>query len=360
MTTLALLEKLIAASPIDSETLETAQKELGDGHFVLIRSLLEKIFPEPIITIKPSEDELGQAFQKKGEASAVDSKDQNGDAASNREQQPAGKAGKKKEPEKNIEDRKDARAQVPDPSAKGQKISDNINDEELLNKELSAPDQDRAPSQSLPSRGEASGPEDAVTSSGSKRIEPSIRIPDLFKQQDSEAIPSEIDEEGIFIQHAGLVLLHPFFHSFFKRLNLVEEGHFLNLDAQQRSMHLLHFLATGEQMPEEHMLVIAKVLCAYPIYQPVEKEIEISTAEMSEVDNLLEAAIEQWTILQTTSAEGFRQGFLQRMGKLYRKGDKLYLQVEAASIDMLLDYLPWNLSMIKLPWMKEILRVEWR
>ena len=54
------------------------------------------------------------------------------------------------------------------------------------------------------------------------------------------------------------------------------------------------------------------------------------------------------------------KGFLQRSGKLFSKDDKLYLQVEQSAIDILLDHLPWNLSVIKLPWMPDILRVEWR
>ena len=75
---------------------------------------------------------------------------------------------------------------------------------------------------------------------------------------------------------------------------------------------------------------------------------------------MLQAVIEQWTVLKNTSVEGLREGFLQRKGKLFSKNDNLHLQAETNSIDVLLDQLPWNLSMIKLPWMKRILRLEWR
>ena len=75
---------------------------------------------------------------------------------------------------------------------------------------------------------------------------------------------------------------------------------------------------------------------------------------------MLEAVIEQWPVLKNTSIAGLREAFLQRNGKLFSKNDKLHLQVEASTLDVLLDQLPWNLSMIKLPWMKGLLRVDWR
>jgi Contractile injection system tape measure protein len=170
----------------------------------------------------------------------------------------------------------------------------------------------------------------------------------------------QINEEGIFVQYAGLVLLHPFLHSFFKKLQLVKVAEFVSTDAHQKAVFMVHYLATGSMQAEEYELVIPKLLCAYSFDETMPKHIELNEQEMAEANNLLEAAIAQWEILKNTSAAGLREGFLQRNGKLYSKNDNLYLQMETNSIDIVLDYLPWNLSMIKLPWMKELLRVEWR
>jgi hypothetical protein len=41
-----------------------------------------------------------------------------------------------------------------------------------------------------------------------------------------------------------------------------------------------------------------------------------------------------------------------------RDGDWL-LQVEAKTVDILLNQLPWGISMIKLPWMQRMLWIEW-
>jgi hypothetical protein len=178
--------------------------------------------------------------------------------------------------------------------------------------------------------------------------------------KERSAIDNYIDEEGVFVRHAGIVLLHPFLGSFFKRLQLTSEKTFPDLLTHQKALHLLHFLGTGNIHPNEYELVIAKILCAYPLQQPVEMDIEIGEWEMDEANDLLNAAIAQWDVLKNSSAAALREGFLQRNGKLFIKNDKRYLQVEKSAIDVLIDRLPWNLSMIKLPWMNEMLRVEWR
>jgi len=167
-------------------------------------------------------------------------------------------------------------------------------------------------------------------------------------------------EEGIFAVNAGIVLLHPFMNSYFRRLQMVKGNAFIDEIIWQKALYLLHYLATGSTDAAEHELVIPRVLCAYPEEESVDREIPVSQPELEEADNMLMAVISQWEILKNTSTEGLREGFLQRNGKLYVKNDDLYLQVETRGIDVLLDRLPWSLGMIKLPWMERILRVEWR
>jgi hypothetical protein len=169
-----------------------------------------------------------------------------------------------------------------------------------------------------------------------------------------------IDEDGIFVQQAGIVLLHPFLSQFFKRISVVNNGQFIDAISHRKALYLMHYMATGQTDAEEYELLIPKILSAYPLDDTVEKDIEITDEEFTEANELLLSAISQWEILKNTSPDGLREGFLQRNGKLYTNNGKLHLQVEVNSIDVILDYLPWNLSIIKLPWMKEVLRVEWR
>jgi hypothetical protein len=169
-----------------------------------------------------------------------------------------------------------------------------------------------------------------------------------------------IDGEGIFIVHAGTILLHPFLKSIFSRLGLLNGNQFTNKSHQVEAVGLIHYMASGRTIAEEYELALAKILCAFSLEEPLDLPESYPPEYLQEANDLLEAAIAQWSILKNTSVEGLREGFLQRGGKLFSKNGSLYLQVEKNATDILLDYLPWNLGMIKLPWIRDVLRVEWR
>jgi Contractile injection system tape measure protein len=191
----------------------------------------------------------------------------------------------------------------------------------------------------------------------SERVDASV---ETTERQFEKNIINNLDEEGIFVANAGIVLLHPFLHSLFTRLQLTHEGKFIDKKLQQKTLYIIHYLATGTVEAEEHELAIGKILSDHPLQEAVEKDIDLSKEILHEADEMINAAIQQWDKLTGTSIAGLREGFLQRKGKLSLRNGNLYLQVEQSAIDILLDYLPWNLGIIKLPWMKDILRVEWR
>jgi len=193
-----------------------------------------------------------------------------------------------------------------------------------------------------------------------KFVDKEDKLFEIEKQVASLGKKSAIDEEGIFIENAGMVLLHPFLPRLFGRINLLEGNRFKDGYAQQTGLYVLHYIATGKTKAEEHELVIAKMLTGFPLDEPVEDEIEIEKEILHECDEMLLAVIAQWEMLKNTSPAGLREGFLERPGKLFSKQDNTYIQVEKNAIDILLDYLPWNLSLIRLPWLKEMLRIEWR
>ena len=163
--------------------------------------------------------------------------------------------------------------------------------------------------------------------------------------------------EGIYIGNAGVVLLHPFLSRLFEALGIAAEDRLLQ---PERALCLLHFLVTGQSVAPEYELMLPKILCGIPLETPIESGIELTDPEKEEATALLEAVIRHWEALRNTSLDGLRGTFLIRPGKisLREDGDWL-LQVEAQSYDILLDQLPWGISMIKLPWMQRMLRVEW-
>jgi hypothetical protein len=191
---------------------------------------------------------------------------------------------------------------------------------------------------------------------------PKEQLPSQIKLQ-AKALPMAPDEEleeGIFVPYAGLVLLHAFLPTFLGRVGLVQDGIFSDDAARIRAVQLLQYVATGLPDNPEYELVIAKLLCALPLEEPVEREFGLTAAEAEEADALLDACLSQWAVLQNTSREGLRVNFLNRNGMLYRKNGQLRLEVERMAYDMLLDQLPWNLSLVRLPWMAEMLHVNWR
>jgi hypothetical protein len=186
--------------------------------------------------------------------------------------------------------------------------------------------------------------------------------PDEAKQEellkdDESATPFPVD--GIFVQNAGLVLLHPFLEYFFMEFKLLMDQKFVNRKAQTIAIHLLHYLATGQENPMEYELLFEKYLCGWDLDKPVPRRFKLSKAMKTESEKLLNAAIGHWKALKKTSPNGLREGFLQREGKLVLDDFQHRLIVEGSSTDVLLSLLPWGYGMIKLPWLAQILIVDW-
>lgn len=167
--------------------------------------------------------------------------------------------------------------------------------------------------------------------------------------------------EGIYVHNAGIVLLNPFFAGYFRKVGLVTNDDFFNHEARQRGVHIIQYMATGKTVLPEHEMLLAKLLCGLQIEDPVERFIELSEVELDEVEFMMQSVIEHWGAVGKASPDGLREGFFQRDGKLEKREDGWNLKVERKTIDILLDRLPlgWGYGTIKLPWMKEILHVEW-
>ncbi len=169
----------------------------------------------------------------------------------------------------------------------------------------------------------------------------------------------EGEEDGIYVDHAGLVLLHPFMESFFKEFDLLKDGRFKNERSRNIAIHLLCFLATGEDSPAEHLLTFEKFLCGAELDEPVERFVTVGESMKDECETLLQAAIGHWKALKNTSPDGLREGFLQRSGKLVLDDFQNRLVVENKTHDVLLSFLPWGYGIIKLSWLERPLFVDW-
>ena len=165
--------------------------------------------------------------------------------------------------------------------------------------------------------------------------------------------------EPIYLELAGLSILHHFLIPFFTTLQLIENKKFLSEEASQKAVQLTGYLATGKICIEEPYLILPKILCGMELSAVIQKDIIISDDEKQEAEILLKQVIEHWPALKNTSPEGLRNTFLKREGRLTRGGLGWQLDVEHKTWDILLAKLPWGYSLIKLPWMKEFLFVNW-
>lgn len=170
----------------------------------------------------------------------------------------------------------------------------------------------------------------------------------------------ELLEEGVFVHNAGLVILAPLIPSFLRKQGLVEDKQFVSVAAQERSIHLLQYLITGQTNTLEYELVLNKILLNWPLEQPIVSAVEMSNTEEAGAAELLDFVRSEWKALSNTSVERLQQLFLQRLSRLTFDEDHGYhLIVEQQAMDLLLNKLPWGFGMIKLPWMQHFLQVEW-
>ena len=171
---------------------------------------------------------------------------------------------------------------------------------------------------------------------------------------------TEIPEMRIPVSDAGLVLLHPFIARMMVNLGLVKKGMFVSPLARIRAVHLLRDLTGSDEPHHNHNLLLEKVLCGLPIGYALPSEWKPTEKEKEEKEALLQAVCEYWRPLARSSTSALCSSFILRAGTLERFEDTWTIRVEGRTIDILMDDLPWELSIIILPWLEKPFAVEWQ
>lgn len=190
---------------------------------------------------------------------------------------------------------------------------------------------------------------------------PSMRLQDLSTisaQQNDGSAPQW--DAGLHINNAGQVLAAAFLPRLFSMLNLMSNGKFIDLGAADRAVHLLQFIVTGNSKTPEYDLVLNKILCGVGTSIPISAGIDVTEQEQTLIEQMLTSMIQHWKVLGSTSIAGLRETFFQRQGWLVLEEDCWRLKVKEQTFDMLLDHLPWSISLIKHGWMDKPVRVSWR
>lgn len=170
------------------------------------------------------------------------------------------------------------------------------------------------------------------------------------------------DHQTLFyVLNAGIVVLAPFFPQLFRALAWVEYDRWKNASTLSLAVRLIGHICSGNGEDWEYNWVLAKILCGVPPETVIDMEPLLPEEAIVLSVQMMEAVIDQWKVLKSTTPEGLRELFILREGKLSADGEGTgwRLRVEKKSQDVLLERLPWGISVIRLPWMETMLLVEW-
>lgn len=191
------------------------------------------------------------------------------------------------------------------------------------------------------------------------RIENARTSIETTDQENDEIIYEDLQQEkGKYIQNAGLILIHPFLKTFFEHCDLLHPKTQELVDPELCA-HLLHYIATGKTNAPEYEMIFEKFLCNIPLEKPINRHIKLSRKHKAQAKNVIESVQHNWTPMKKSSAALLQNEFFQRSGKLVITDQDHTLTVERKTQDILLDKLAWGISLVKLPWQKKFIFVNW-
>jgi hypothetical protein len=187
----------------------------------------------------------------------------------------------------------------------------------------------------------------------------SAKKPFLYSKIQFQPQQDHPAREGVVIHNAGLVLINSYLLLLFDRLGLTAGNQFIDEAAKQQAVHYLQYIVTGKEFTDESFLPLNKLLCGIDLSTPVPGEIIVSAGSKELIEGLINALIGHWPAIGHTSIDGFRGNWLVRKGVLTELDEKWELNVEKRTYDLLLGKSPFSFSVIKFPWMRKPLHINW-
>ena len=158
------------------------------------------------------------------------------------------------------------------------------------------------------------------------------------------------------VKNAGLVIIAPFLPALFQVLDIADKK---SITDPGKALAVLQEIEWGKLGKHGADLALPKILCGLPLTNALQPDRRISPKEKRETEAMLQEVISHWKALKNTSPDGLRTNYFWREGLLAENDSGYTLQVENKAQDLLLAHLPWGIGIIKLPWMKRPLHVEW-
>ena len=160
---------------------------------------------------------------------------------------------------------------------------------------------------------------------------------------------------------AGIVLLHPFLANYFRQVKLLDKNNqFISLEKQIHAVHLLRYLTGKRERHHSHLLNVEKIICGLSPTFPIPSKYNCSEIEKKEAQDMFAAIKQYWKSISKTSIEGIQTSFIHRQGIITFEEPYWLIRVEGSTLDILMDDLPWEMSMLMFPWMDRNILIEWQ
>ncbi|MBN3582465.1 hypothetical protein JYB64_08695 [Algoriphagus aestuarii] len=168
------------------------------------------------------------------------------------------------------------------------------------------------------------------------------------------------ENDQVAVSNGGLVICWPFLNMLFTKLGWLQGIGLKSEEEQSKACLMLQFLAFGDTDFPEYEMLLNKILTGMTMEQHLDATVSLTEDEKSVGLSLFDGIRANWEKMNNSSTEAIREGFIQREGILEMGLNLMVLKIERKTIDILLDSMPWGISMVKLPWMKTGLEINWR
>ena len=183
---------------------------------------------------------------------------------------------------------------------------------------------------------------------------------ELFLKEEEGGLEEENETDSIVIQNAGLIILWPFFFRLFDKCGFIIDKEFKDVESLQKGILLTQYLVTGSTEFNENELVLNKILCGAPQFMNVDVTLEVDEVYLDLCESLLKGVLKNWEKLSNSSVQTLRETFLIREGILRPVELDYKLNVIKGTFDMLIETIPWNISIIQTTFMKNKITVDWK
>ena len=183
---------------------------------------------------------------------------------------------------------------------------------------------------------------------------------ELFLKEEEGGLEEENETDSIVIQNAGLIILWPFFFRLFDKCGFIIDKEFKDEESLQKGILLTQYLVTGSTEFNENELVLNKILCGAPQFMNVDVTLEVDEVYLDLCESLLKGVLKNWEKLSNSSVQTLRETFLIREGILRPVELDYKLNVFKGTFDMLIETIPWNISIIQTTFMKNKITVDWK